>query len=129
MPSATDLERAAAEQAGVCQRVGSPFHPVDYDLKLGLAMDTLRDMPITGVRTAPENGTDGWYIWGGEYSDAPDFFKPVHVHHVLELLPMIAKYLALAPGFKFIVDDEGYEDVWFEGDGGGEEDASQGDAP
>lgn len=114
MPSSIDLERAAAEQASVCERFGSRFTPMDYELKLGLALDSLHEMPITGVRTKPENGTDGWYIWGGEYSDAPDFFKPVHVHHVLEMLPMVVKYLALAPGFKFIVDNEGYEDVWLD---------------
>lgn len=31
-------------------------------------------------------------------------------------LKYIMKYLALAPGFKFIADNNGYEDIWYEGE-------------
>lgn len=113
MPSSFDAKHAA-EQASVCARFDSAFAPVDPDLKVGVALETLERMPITGVRIAPENGTNGWYLWGGDSSDSPDFFKPVHAQHLIEILPLVVKYLALEPGFKFMVDHEGYEDVWRE---------------
>jgi len=58
---------------------------------------------------------NGWYLWrGGEWSDADDFFASLHVEHVGEYLPRIEKYLELPPGHRFLIDDNGYEDVWFD---------------
>ncbi|WP_455685330.1 immunity protein Imm33 domain-containing protein [Variovorax paradoxus] len=45
----------------------------------------------------------------------------MHVEHISEILPIAQKYLALAPGFKFIIDENGYEDVWYEPESNGSE--------
>ncbi|WP_436968388.1 immunity protein Imm33 domain-containing protein [Burkholderia multivorans] len=45
-------------------------------------------------------------------SDAADFYQPVHTDHLAELLPAVIKYLRLPHGSKFIIDDNGFEDVW-----------------
>ncbi|WP_443093380.1 immunity protein Imm33 domain-containing protein, partial [Halomonas cupida] len=50
----------------------------------------------------------------GECSDAADFFKPLHIEHIKDFFPHVEKYLALSPNHKFIVDRNGYEDVWVE---------------
>lgn len=71
-------------------------------------------MPINGLRHFPEGNTTGWYIWTGEYSAAPDFFKPMHLFHLQEYYPELLKYLGLPPGNRFLIDDKGYEDVWFD---------------
>jgi hypothetical protein len=89
---------------------------IDFDLKTGLAIKSLNQVPIYGVRCQPETGTNGWFIWGGLYSSADDFFEPVHTVHLSDLLPIVLPYLRLPPGYKFIVDQSGYEDVWFEPD-------------
>ena len=47
----------------------------------------------------------------GEFSEAEDFYKPIHAQHLSKYLPMVEKYLALAPGYRFIIDADGYEDV------------------
>ena len=65
------------------------------------------------MRIPPAGGTCGWYIWAGEYSDAADFFVPLHAAHLAEWAPLAVKYLALAPGWRFIVTDT-YEDVWYD---------------
>lgn len=101
-------------QAAVCEKYGSSIVFPDPGMKAGLALGTFHLMPIRGVRVAPENGVDGWYIYGGEHSEDADFYKPVHQSHLAELLPQVLPYLALAPGYNFIIDDEGYEDVWYE---------------
>ena len=101
-------------QARVCARFGSPVCPPEPGLKIGLALQTRGQQPVTGMRAEPAHGTAGWYIWAGAYGDEPDFFQPVHVQHMAELWPQLLPYLALAPGFRFIIDDEGYEDVWIE---------------
>ena len=56
----------------------------------------------------------GWYIWSGEYVSADlDFFDPLHVFHLNDLCPEIVKYLALAPGWRFLFSPM-QEDVWFD---------------
>ena len=114
MSDTTKYEDILRLQQELCKKFGSAMVLPDWDSKIGLAMDSLGEMPITGVRTLPENGTDGWYIWGGEYSSDPDFYQPVHLRHLIDILPQVLPYLALAPGHKFIIDNEGYEDVWYE---------------
>ena len=41
-----------------------------------------------------------------------DFFEPVHVHHLEAVCPMVLPYLGLPPGWRFLIDGRGYEDVW-----------------
>ena len=69
--------------------------------------------PIYGTRYAPMEGTEGWFIWGGENTGHADFFQALHVTHIKTMFPQIEKYLSLAPGYSFIIDAGGYEDVWF----------------
>ncbi len=71
-------------------------------------------MPIHGLRHPVEGDTNGWYIWCGEYSEADDFFQPLHVEHLEECLPEVLKLLPLPPGYRFVIDKDGYEDIWFD---------------
>ena len=98
----------------VCERVGVKPKIPDGDAKLGIAISTIGLQPINGLRHNEENGTCGWYIWcGTEFSENDDFFSPLHVQHVSEYLPQIKKYLSLPPGYRFLIDNSGYEDIWF----------------
>jgi len=105
-----------AEQKELCAKYGAEYYPSREDFKIGIADGALLgDLPVNGLRHISEAGTTGWYIWGGEYSDADNFFKPYHVHHIQEILPVIEKYLGLSPGWRFLTDGK-YEDVWFDMD-------------
>ena len=42
---------------------------------IGLAINSLKDGPIHGLRHAPNAEQSGWYIWGGEYSEENNFFS------------------------------------------------------
>jgi len=102
------------EQKSVCERVGAAYFPCDPGVKVGIARNVLSGVePLHGMRIPPAGGTCGWYIWAGEYSDAADFFVPLHAAHLAEWAPLAVKYLALAPGWRFIVTDT-YEDVWYD---------------
>jgi hypothetical protein len=102
-------------QQDVCRRFGAEFMPTDETYKLGMSENAMRcEQPLNGLRHSPESGTSGWFIWGGEQlSSDPEFFKPVHVYHAQELCPEVLPYLALPPGWRFLIAD-GYEDVWFD---------------
>ena len=83
--------------------------------KLGIALETIGKKPINGLRHKEENGTNGWYIWcGEELSEKDDFFLPLHIEHIAEYLPEVQEYLNLPPGYRFLIDGQDYEDVWFD---------------
>lgn len=72
------------------------------------------NMPINGLRHPIDAGhSAGWFIWAGEqFLEDADFFKPMHVRHLIESYPDALDYLGLPPGWRFLIDDKGYEDVW-----------------
>jgi len=104
-----DFER----QRALCQRYNTAYAPVTAGLKVGISRNVQQGVnPINGLRHMPVGDTSGWYIWaGGEPSDAPDFFVPLHVEHLAEWCPEIVRFLALPPGWRFLAA-EGHEDAW-----------------
>jgi hypothetical protein len=99
----------------VCEWKGvEPVKP-ETGSKLGIAVETIGKVPINGLRHKEGNGTNGWYIWcGEEMSQADDFFSPLHIEHISEYLPEVEEYLDLPPGYRFLIDGNNYEDVWFD---------------
>lgn len=104
---------STTRQRELCDRFGVKPVASPPDLKVGAARN-IRDSryPIHGLRHPPQGDTTGWYIWAGDdLSDDPDFFEPVHVGHLAEIRPEVLPYLALPPGWRFLIAP-GYEDVW-----------------
>lgn len=100
------------EQKKVCSKFNAEYVSSPKDLKVGISLNVKSgELPIHGLRHPVEGDTTGWYIWVGEYSDHPNFFKPLHVAHINEWSDLIEKYLGLAPGWRFLITPE-YEDVW-----------------
>lgn len=103
-----------SEQKFICAKYNSARVSASPSSMTGLAIETLSQQPIYGVRVKPQGNESGWYIWGGDLGSCDDFFEPVHHEHVKDICPFLEKYLALDYGFKFIVDKNGFEDVWKE---------------
>jgi hypothetical protein len=83
---------------------------------MGLAMATLREMPLNGMRYLPPEGSSGWYIWGGETKEeTADFFTAIQVQDIDDYIPNIRPFLDLPPGFRFRIDKGGRQKVWFDG--------------
>jgi len=66
-----------------------------------------------GCGTVLIKGTNGWYIWAGEYSSRKDFFAPLHAAHLPEYYPDIVRFLGLPRGCRFLIAGE-HIDVWFD---------------
>lgn len=82
---------------------------------IGIALGTRGNNPINGLRLQPQSGTNGRYLWCGNEMPMDDqAFSALHIEHIEEYLPQSAPYLALPPGYRFQIDTEGYEDVWFD---------------
>lgn len=103
------------QQKTICDKLSVDFVEADPELRLGIAESVRSNInPVHGLRHPLEDGTTGWFIWAGDYSEDEDFFKPSCVKHLQDIKPEIIKYLGLPPGHRFLVDDKGYEDIWFD---------------
>jgi hypothetical protein len=74
----------------MCLAHGCDCLPISNQSKVGVALSTIGQNPINGLRHPVTAGTTGWYIWcGEEFWDAPDFFLALCVEHLLESLPTV----------------------------------------
>lgn len=108
-------DHCETDQLELCRRYGvSPVAIAPGD-KLGIALNVRSGLlPINGVRTRPEGGTCGWYIWAGErMSQAQDFFQPLHVEHLVEWCEPAMRFLLLPPGWRFLIAGD-HVDAWFD---------------
>jgi len=101
------------EQASICARFKVEPSGVAPEQKVGIARNVLSGlMPVNGLRHKPVDDASGWYFWAGEELSAdPNFFVPLHVEHLGQWCPAVIPYLALPPGWRFLITPE-YEDVW-----------------
>ncbi len=103
----------SAAQSAICEKYGMSVLPPE-DM-VAIAIESLGSTPIYGTRVRLPDGVNiSWFIHGGTHSAAIDFYQPVCIEHLPEMLPLVMKYLCLPTGAKFIIDTKGYEDVWME---------------
>jgi hypothetical protein len=112
-------EEIIIKQKVICEKYGALYLASPFDKLIGVAVETFKGkslIPINGLRHPIESDqAANWYIWAGEdYSEADDFFKPMHISHLLDLCPQVLQYLGLPPGWRFLFDDKQYEDVWYD---------------
>lgn len=107
-------DKIVVEQRNLCARYDAQYYPIDPFQIVGLSED-ISQIPFHGLRHPLKNAT-GWFLWCGEYKPDDDFFKAHHALHLMDIKPNILKFLGLGPGHRFLVDNHGYEDVWFDKD-------------
>ena len=102
-------------QRALCLKHGADFCPPSPGSKLGMARDAATNIqPLNGLRHQAQCDTSGWYIWRGEkMSQKEDYFQPLHMEHMVEECPEALKFLALPPGWRFLVS-ENHIDVWYD---------------
>jgi hypothetical protein len=91
-------------QLAICAKFETKYTSSPFEKLIGVAVSSFDtfEMPVNGLRH-PDQSHNGinWYIWAGRYSEADDFFKPVHIYHLLEVCPKAIRYLGLPPGGGF----------------------------
>lgn len=115
MVQKSPLEELISEQKLLCEEFESSYIKVSGDDVVAVAVNTLNQEPIVGIRKKlePEENV-AWFIYGGEMGEGEDFFETMTVRELQDILPEALPYLALAEGFRFMIDREDYEDVWKE---------------
>lgn len=101
------------KQKEICEKYNSKWKPISRNLKIAVSKN-LDLETLNGLRQKSEIGKVFWFIWSGEYSEDEKFFQPICAEHLLQKKPKIVDYLALDAGFRFLINGNGYEDVWFD---------------
>ena len=105
------------QQKEICKGLQAKWVPVDKNSLIGFNESIFSSrQPVNGLRHPKHGQIDGWYLWSGEEIPQSDdnFFQPIYVKHLIEKRPLVLKYLGLPPGWRFQIDDSGYEDIWFD---------------
>ena len=111
------LNELIAEQKLLCEEFGSSYIELHGDDVVAVAKQTLHKDPIVGIRKKPEGEENiSWYIYAGELEEGTDFFETMTIKELQDILPDVLPYLALDVGYRFMIDEDDYEDVWKEGD-------------
>lgn len=101
------------QQQEVCDEYSAKAVECDSTLKAGIALATIGQLPLNALRHPPTATTTGWYVWGGQLSDDPEFFDAMHAAHLGDHVPELVRYLALPPGWRVLIAP-GQVDVWFD---------------
>jgi hypothetical protein len=101
------------KQKEICEKYKSKWKPISKNLKIGIS-ENLNLEIIYGLRHKTEDGKACWFIHSGEYTGEENFYKPICAEHLLQRKPKLIDYLGLDEGFRFIIDEKGHEDVWFD---------------
>lgn len=89
------------------------MHPKQSE-KVGIALQTIHLEPLNALRHKAENGTCGWYIWGGtELGEENNFFQPLHVSHLSSYVPEFLAYLDLPEGYRVLLAPN-QKEIWFD---------------
>lgn len=104
-----------AEQMAVCKMHNAIYDPPHPNSMTGISFDyDFSIMPINGLRHPPYKNTNGWFIWAStDFPNRDESFDSIHYAHLPDSYPLIAKFLCLPPGWRFLTDGA-YEDVWFD---------------
>jgi hypothetical protein len=104
-----------ASQLEICRKYDAECVPLNIDLKIGISDNFFSgELPLNGLRHPAEGDTCGWYLWAGEtFSEAANFFNPLHISHLVDQHAEILRYLGLPPGWRFLIAGD-HEDVWFD---------------
>ena len=101
------------KQKEICEKYDSNWKPINKTLNIGIS-ENLDLETLNGLRHRTKKGEVCWFIWSGEYSEDDNFFQPVCAEHLLQRKPKLIDYLGLDEGFRFLITENGYEDVWFD---------------
>jgi hypothetical protein len=116
-PRLMDYDAIVIAQKDLCEKYNNVEWVEASPLKrVGITKDIrIAGMPTNGLRHPPDRDMSGWYLWSSEgFPAQKEAFESMHIEHLDTYFPRVLKYLGLPPGWRFLFDDKGYEDVWFD---------------
>lgn len=109
--------RIWVDQQETCRRASAPFAPPLPSQMVAVSEGVVEgDRPLAGVRYVAPGHMSGWYLSTDRYNGDIDTMRVEHLYHITAVRPEIARYIALPPGYRFILwpDAPDADDIWFD---------------
>ena len=100
-------------QQKCCEHYSAQYTPVDEEQMVVISDGVYEGLPLEGVRYPSPDHMSGWWLTTDEYNGDTSSLKTVHYIHIVESRPEVAIYMALPPGYRFMLGGE-QEQVWFD---------------
>jgi hypothetical protein len=101
-------------QRECCEHYGANYSPVGAEQLVVISEGIYEGVvPVEGVRYLSPDHMSGWWLTTDKYNGDTDTLKTVHFHHIEELRPDLAFYMALPFGYRFQLGGA-EENVWFD---------------
>ncbi|WP_010604482.1 immunity protein Imm33 domain-containing protein [Pseudoalteromonas maricaloris] len=100
-------------QQECCENYRAQYTPVDEEQMVVISDGVYEGLPLEGVRYPSPDHMSGWWLTTDEYNGDTSSLKTVHFTHIVEHRPEVAIYMALPPGYRFMLGGQ-EEHVWFD---------------
>ena len=97
-----------------CERFGAAFSPPRPEQLCAVSVGVFDGDSVQGVRYHAPSHMSGWYLTTARYNGDHQTLTVEHVGHLIESRPDVAELLALPPGFRFELGQEGAAAAWFD---------------
>ncbi|MEI8644369.1 hypothetical protein P4S60_01650 [Pseudoalteromonas sp. Hal040] len=108
-----DINELTAVQHECCLNYKAKYTPIDQECMVVISDGVYEGLPLEGVRYHSPKHMTGWWLTTDEYNGDISSLKMVHFTHIVEYRPEVAIYMALPPGYRFMLGGE-QEHVWFD---------------
>lgn len=106
VPGVTLTLRYWRDQHMVCDRSVSMFSPPRGNQLIVISDGVLEGESVQGVRYPSPEHMSGWWITTDRYNGDVATLKTIHAYHLTARRPDLARYLALAFGFRFYSEND-----------------------
>lgn len=115
LPFGRGEPRGTQDQKDTCGLYGAKFSPPKPEQLIAISKRVLDGFPLAaGVRYEDASrDKSGWIIYASDVEEDKSEFIGLHIDHLAQTHPAIARHLALPVGWRFALEP-GSERAWFD---------------
>jgi hypothetical protein len=105
VPGITNTLRYWRDQHQICTMASSLYSPPNAEQLIVISDGVFEGEDVQGVRYPSPGHMSGWWITTDRYDGNVSSLKTVHAYHLTAKRPDLAKFIALAYGYRFYSDN------------------------
>jgi hypothetical protein len=105
VPGISNTLRYWRDQHQICEAASSLFSPPNAQQLVTISDGVFEGDDVQGVRYPSPTHMSGWWITTDRYDGNASSLKTVHAYHLTAQRPDLARFLALAYGYRFYSDN------------------------
>ena len=105
VPGISNTLRFWRDQHQECKNASSPFSPPNAGQMVVISEGVFEGDDVQGIRYPSPKPMSGWWITTDRYDGNLSSLKTIHAYHLTAKRPDLARFLALAVGYRFYSDN------------------------